>query len=198
MVNVSVFYFFAALLLGSALLVITSRNAVKSALALILAFVSCSGLWILIHAEFLALILILVYVGAVMVLFLFVVMMLNLNLSQLKEGFAKQLPIAVLVSLVIAVQLIYVFKANVLGTHAQLLQPGSNYNNTAELGKLLYTEYALTFEIAAVLLLVAMIAAVTLTHRGTKQRRVQKIGQQIKAHKSSRLEVIDSADKRLI
>ena len=101
MVNVSFFYFFSALLLGSALLVITSRNAGKSALALILAFVSCSGLWILIHAEFLALILILVYVGAVMVLFLFVVMMLNINLSQLKEGFAKQLPIAVLVSVVV-------------------------------------------------------------------------------------------------
>ena len=198
MINLSIFYFFSALLLGSALLVITSRNAVKSALALILSFVSCSGLWILIHAEFLALILILVYVGAVMVLFLFVVMMLNINLSQLKEGFAKQLPIAVLVSVVIAVQLIYVFKANMLGAKAELLQPGVNYNNTAELGKHLYTEYALTFEIAAVLLLVAMIAAVTLTYRGAKRRRIQSIRQQIKAHKSSRLEVIDSADKRLI
>lgn len=198
MVNVIVFYFFSFLLLVSAIIVISSRNAVKSSLALILDFVSCSALWLLIHAEFLALILILVYVGAVMVLFLFVVMMLNLNLGKIKERFVKQLPVAVFVSLVVVVQLIYVYKYHAANISSHFIVHGASYNNTAELGKYIYTEYALEFEMAAVLLLVAMVAAVTLTYRGAKQRRVQNIRKQVLVQKRNRVELIQSDDKRLL
>lgn len=198
MINIIMFYFFAAVLVAGAIVVITARNSVKSALALILCFVACSGLWILIHAEFLALILILVYVGAVMVLFLFVVMMLNIELSQVKEGFTKYFPVALLVAILVALQLIYVVKASLLGYHINLLPRTADYNNTAQLGYQLYTKYALTFEIAAVLLLVAMISAVTLTYRGTTTRRTQSVSKQVKVNKATRLQVIKSADAKLI
>src|SRR5574341_1438766 len=155
MLETWIFFAFAAVLLIAALRVITARNPVHAALYLVLAFFTATGIWLLLRAEFLAITLVVVYVGAVMVLFLFVVMMLDINIERMREGFWKNLPLAIVVGGIMMAEMVPV------------LCP-ADYSNTRELGRLLYTEYAYAFEVAAVILLVAIIAAIALTLRTRK------------------------------
>ncbi|MDH3870785.1 MAG: NADH-quinone oxidoreductase subunit J [Gammaproteobacteria bacterium] len=168
-----IFYFFATVLVFAAGRVITVRNPVHAALHLVLAFFTCAGLWLLLEAEFLAIALVLVYVGAVMVLFLFVVMMLDINVSPLREGFIRYLPVGLSVAALIVIEMFLVVRARNFGADAVAIpaRHGADYSNTRELGSVLYTDYVYPFEIAAVILLVAIIAAIVLTMRrrpGTK------------------------------
>ena len=173
------FGFFATLLLFSALMVITLRNPVQSALALVVAFIASSGLWMLLNAEFLSLILILVYVGAVMTLFLFVVMTLNLDKDIQREGFVRYLPYGILVVVFVAGLVIYALKQqHFFSADPGLLNQPVNYSNIKALGEILYTYYAYPFELAGILLLIAIIAAISLDLRSSKGKK-QKISQQI-------------------
>lgn len=185
------FYFFSALLVFAGFRVVTARNPVYAVLYLVLAFFNAAGIWMLLHAEFLAIILVLVYVGAVMVLFLFVVMMLDINIDALRRDFWKYFPVGALIALVIVVEAGFVL----LGGFPEPLAgaPASATSNTAELGKLLYTQYLYPFEIAAVLLLLAMISAIALTLRHRKDSLAIDPAQQIKAKKSERLRVLKMA-----
>ncbi len=162
-----IFYFFSTVLVLAALGVITARNPVHSALLLVLAFFTSAGLWLLLEAEFLAITLVLVYVGAVMVLFLFVVMMLDINLDHLREGFWKWFPFGALLALIMAAEIGMVLMGKQFGTDEMPAPPSraADYSNTKELGRLIYTEYVYAFELAAVLLLVAIVAAIALTLR---------------------------------
>jgi len=184
-----IFYVFAAILVFAASRVISVRNPVHAALFLVLAFFSSSAIWMLLHAEFLAITLVLVYVGAVMVLFLFVVMMLDINLAVLREGFARYLPVGILVGLVILAEMLMVvgrwqLDKNVVKT---AVETGSN---TEAIGKVLYTVYVYPFEIAAVILLVAMIAAITLTMRPKRQNKYQKPEQQVNVKRAERVRLV--------
>jgi len=170
-----VFYFLAAILVFAGLRVITARNPVHAAMFLVLAFFTAAGIWVLLQAEFLAITLVLVYVGAVMVLFLFVVMMLDINLERLRQGFWSYLPLGAMVGLLMAVEMSVVLGGRYFGLEGA---PGPapavvGYSNTKELGRLLYTEYVYAFELASIVLLVGLIAAVALTLRkredGTKR-----------------------------
>ena len=187
-----VFYVFASTLIISALVVITARNSVHSALFLVLSFFSAAGLWLLLYAEFLALTLILVYVGAVMVLFLFVVMMLDINFDKLREGFWKYLPVAATVAILMVVQMILLLidKSMRLASAVSPGAPAAGVSNTKELGRVLYTEYFLPFELASVILLVAIVAAIALTLRGRKEVKSQKVGEQVRTKSSDRLKII--------
>ena len=162
-----IFYFFSTVLVSAALGVITARNPVHSALLLVLAFFTSAGLWLLLEAEFLAITLVLVYVGAVMVLFLFVVMMLDINLDHLREGFWKWFPFGALLALIMAAEIGMVLMGKQFGIDEMPAPPSraADYSNTKELGRLIYTEYVYAFELAAVLLLVAIVAAIALTLR---------------------------------
>ncbi|MDQ3185709.1 MAG: NADH-quinone oxidoreductase subunit J [Pseudomonadota bacterium] len=162
-----IFYFFSAVLVSSALGVITARNPVHSALLLVLAFFTSAGLWLLLEAEFLAITLVLVYVGAVMVLFLFVVMMLDINLDRLREGFWKWFPFGAMLALIMAAEMAMVLMGKQFGIKEMPAPPlrAADYSNTKELGRLIYTEYVYAFELAAVILLVAIVAAIALTLR---------------------------------
>ena len=163
-----IFYAFSLVLVFAAVAVITVRNPIYAVLFLVLAFFSAAAIWLLLEAEFLAIILVVVYVGAVMVLFLFVVMMLDINLVPLKEGFTRYLPVAALVAVAMAVELLMVlWSRGRFGAELFTIpQPNpEGYSNTRELGELLYTNYLLPFEVAGVILLVAIIAAVALTLR---------------------------------
>ena len=190
-----VFYFFSTMLVFSGLGVIGSRNPVHSALFLVLSFFSCSALWLLLEAEFLAIVLVLVYVGAVMVLFLFVVMMLNINLAQMRQGFVRYLPIGALVALVMVAQMVWivgpvgpdVFSGEQLN---QAVQQSADHSNTSELGKVLYTDYVFPFEVAAVILLVAIVAAIALTMRRREMTKYQTPGKQVLVRKADRLRVV--------
>ena len=173
-VKTGLFYLFAAVLLFAAFRVITARNAVYSALYLVLAFFQASAIWLLLRAEFLAITLVLVYVGAVMVLFLFVVMMLDINVDSLRQGFWKHFPLAAAVGALIALEMAAVlmggFRLEGAPRGATMgMAPGSS--NTLELGKLLYTEYLYPLQVAAVILLVAIIAAIALTLRKRKDSK---------------------------
>ena len=187
-----VFYFFAGLLVFAGTMVITVRNPVHAALFLVLAFFSSAGLWLLLEAEFLAIVLVLVYVGAVMVLFLFVVMMLDINISELREGFARYLPVAAIVAVMMAVAILYVVTDARFGI--DVAGPGvahaADYNNPEELGMALYTEYIWPFEIAAVILLVAIIAAITLTLRPTRQTKTPKPEHQVTVRREDRVRLV--------
>lgn len=186
------FYFFSTVLIVSALGVITVRNPVNSALLLVLAFVTCAGLWLLLEAEFLAITLVLVYVGAVMVLFLFVVMMLDINLDRLREGFWKWFPFGAIISVIMIAEMSAVFMGGHFGLE-EMPNPnpqGADYSNTRELGRLLYTEYVYAFELAAVLLLVAMIAAIALTLRHREDKRSPNPSKQVKIRKEDRLRIV--------
>jgi NADH-quinone oxidoreductase subunit J len=187
-----IFYCFAALMLFAATMVITSRQPVRAVLFLVLTFVAASGLWLMLEAEFLAIILVLVYVGAVMVLFLFVVMMLNLNTDPLKEGFIRYLPLGILIGVLFVGQVIWllVHDKALLSHFSALHNHGQDYNNTKALGFELYQHYLYPFEIAGVLLLVAIIAAIMLTYRGAKTSRKQNIAAQVKVKKSDRLTIV--------
>lgn len=187
-----IFYTFSTILVASALGVITVRNPVYSALLLVLAFVTCAGLWLLLEAEFLAITLVLVYVGAVMVLFLFVVMMLDINLAKLREGFWKWFPVGGLIALVIVAEIAMVMSGTYFGLEempAPEPKP-ADYSNTKELGRLIYTEYVYAFELAAVLLLVAMVAAIALTHRHREDKKSLDIAKQVSVKKEERLRIV--------
>jgi NADH-quinone oxidoreductase subunit J len=185
-----VFYVFAAILLGSAICVITARNPVHSALFLVLSFFTAAGIWLLLRAEFLAIVLVLVYVGAVMVLFLFVVMMLDINLEQLREGFWKYLPLGAAVGVLMAVEMGAVLYGRWFGLVLPPKAFAADYSNTKELGRLIYTNYAYAFELAAVILLVAIIAAIALTLRRRKDSRGQDPSQQVKARREDRVRLV--------
>ena len=191
------FYVFAALILFAAFKVITARNPVHAALYLVLAFFQAAAIWILLKAEFLAITLVLVYVGAVMVLFLFVVMMLDINIDSVRQGFWKHFPLAGAVGAIIALEMSYVLmggfreppKATSLpGAAAE--QIGAQVSNTKELGKVLYSEYVYPLEIAAVILLVAIIAAIALTLRERKDSKSQNPSEQVKVKRADRVRLV--------
>ena len=186
-----IFYIFSAVAILSALLVVASNNPVRGALSLVLTFFAMSGIWLLLHAEFLALILVLVYVGAVMTLFLFVVMMLRVNVVSLREGFVRYLPFAALLACMIIGLMIIVVGPKQFGlTSMPVPVEVAGYNNLADLGKVLYTNYAYPFEIAAVLLLTAIVAAISLTHRKPSRRKTQDISKQIAVKRADRVKLI--------
>ena len=187
-----VFYVFSAFVVLSALMVITVNNPVRAAFFLVLTFFSSAAIWLLLEAEFLAIILIIVYVGAVMVLFLFVVMMLDINLAQLKEGFVKNLPLAVAVALVMFATIYFIVGGNQFDAYnfAPPERHAADYSNVSELGKVLYTEYVFAFEIAAVILLVGIVAAISLTLRRRPNTKHQKVENQVAVKKSDRLRVM--------
>ncbi len=187
-----VFYVFAAVLVFAATMVITRRNPVHSALFLVLAFFSSAGIWLLAEAEFLAIVLILVYVGAVMVLFLFVVMMLDVDLATLRAGFIRYMPVGALVALVMAVEIFMVVGPANFGLDKMPApaRQGAGYNNTEELGSVLYTAYMYPFEVAAVILLVGIIAAIGLTMRKRPDTKYQNPSLQVQVKKTDRLRVI--------
>jgi NADH-quinone oxidoreductase subunit J len=182
------FYAFAAVLLVSGMLVITARNPVHGVLFLVLAFFTAAGIWLLLRAEFLAIALVVVYVGAVMVLFLFVVMMLDINLERVREGFWRNLPLALIVGGVMVLEMAAILANRIFATHPVPVAPG--YSNTKELGRVLYTQYAFAFEIAAVLLLVAIIAAIALTLRRRKDSRSQDPAAQVRARREERVQLV--------
>ena len=187
-----VFYAFAAILLFAATRVITARNPVHAALFLVLAFGTTAGLWMLLEAEFLAIALILVYVGAVMVLFLFVVMMLDINIDRLREGYWDYLAPGLTVAGIMVLEMAIVLagrNAGLLNLPAPTPKP-AGYSNTRELGRLLYTDYALPFEIAAVILLVAIIAAIALTLRARKDSKYQDPAHQVRVRRENRVRLV--------
>jgi NADH-quinone oxidoreductase subunit J len=189
----AIFYFFAAILVFAGLRVITARNPVHAALYLVLAFFTAAGLWLLLEAEFLAITLVLVYVGAVMVLFLFVVMMLDINLDRLREGFWDYLPLAGFVAVLLMIEMALIlgsrhFGLAVTGTPAP--KP-ADYSNTKELGRLLYTDYVYAFELAAVILLVAIVAAIALTLRRRKDSKYVDPAEQVKVKRNERLRIVN-------
>ena len=191
MFEAAVFYFFAAVLLLAALRVITARNPVHAALYLVLAFFTASGIWMLLRAEFLAITLVLVYVGAVMVLFLFVVMMLDINLERLREGFWSYLPLGAVVGILMAAEMVLMISGRYFGfTEMPFKEPAAGYSNTKVLGRLLYTEYALAFEIAAVILLVAIVAAIALTLRRRKDVKTQNPAEQTRVRRAERVTLV--------
>ena len=187
-----IFYFFAAILVFAALSVISVRNPVYAALFLVLCFFTSAAIWMLLEAEFLAITLVLVYVGAVMVLFLFVVMMLDINLAPLKEGFTRYLPIGLIVAIVMLVEMTLVVGAGRFGfdRFGPPERHPLGYSNTEEIGAVLYTDYYYPFEIAAVILLVAIIAAIALTMRQRPETRYQTPSQQVQVRKSDRLRIV--------
>ena len=188
----AIFYFFAAILVFAAMRVITSRNPVHAALNLVLAFFTAAGLWMMLEAEFLAITLVLVYVGAVMVLFLFVVMMLDINLDKLREGFWDYLPMAAVVAVLLVIEMAMILGARHFGLSA-MANPApraADYSNTKEIGRLLYTDYVYAFELAAVILLVAIVAAIALTLRRRKDSKYINPAEQVKVKRGDRLRII--------
>ena len=187
------FYVFAALMLFAAFRVITARNPVHAALYLVLAFFQAAAIWILLKAEFLAITLVLVYVGAVRVLFLFVVMMLDINLDGVRQGFWKHFPLAGSVGALIALEMSYVlmggFREPPKAANAAA-QTGSEVSNTKELGKVLYSEYVYPLEIAAIILLVAIIAAIALTLRARKDSKSQNPSEQVRVKRADRVTLV--------
>ncbi len=192
-----IFYFLSSVLVISAVGVITARNPVHAALLLVLAFFTSSGLWLLLQAEFLAIALVLVYVGAVMVLFLFVVMMLDINLARLREGFWRYLPLGGVVALLLVVEMSVILLSRSSGFGDTALPPDlpAGYSNTKELGLLVYTEYVYAFEIAAVILLVAIVAAIALTLRKRKQSRYIDPAAQIGVRRKDRVRIVTMASE---
>lgn len=187
-----IFYIFSGLAVFSGLMVVSSSNPVRGALFLVLAFFATAGLWILLHAEFLALILVLVYVGAVMTLFLFVVMMLSVSRISLREGFVRYLPLGVLIVLLVFGLTAMVIGPNRFGLLQVPVPPAqpADYSNIASLGAVLYTNYAYPFEVAAVLLLTAIVAAISLTHRPAMNRKSQNAKKQIAVRSEDRMKLI--------
>ena len=194
MLEKAIFYFFAALLLGAASLVIKARNPVHAALFLVLAFFSSAALWLLLHAEFLAIALVLVYVGAVMVLFLFVVMMLDVNLAPLQEGFARFLPVGLLVAVLMLAAMVFVLAPGgpAPAADAGLAKAGTAVaeSNARQLGKALFTEHLYPFEIAGAILLVAIVAAISLTLRKPGRQRTPRPERQVAARREERVRLV--------
>lgn len=186
-----VFYFLSSILIFASLRVITARNPVHAALHLVLCFFTAGGIWALLQAEFLAIALVMVYVGAVMVLFLFVVMMLDINMDRIREGFWKYLPLGTVVGVLMVLEM-----GVVLGGHYfQVLDSdvpnlAANASNTKELGVLLFTDYVYPFELASVILLVALIAAVAITYRGRKKSSYVDPSDQVRVRASDRMRIV--------
>ena len=187
----ALFYAFSAILIIAATRVITDRNPVHAALYLVLAFFSAAGIWMLLKAEFLAIVLVLVYVGAVMVLFLFVVMMLDIDIDKMREGFWRYFPFAATVGVVIALEMAALLLRGFLAHDDVQIPAASNtIGNTKELGKLIYTQYVYAFEIAAVVLLLAIVAAVALTLRRRKDRKYFDPAEAVKAKSTDFVRVV--------
>jgi NADH-quinone oxidoreductase subunit J len=185
------FYVFSALLLGASALVVTVRNPVHAVLFLVFAFFTAAAIWLLLYAEFLAITLVLVYVGAVMVLFLFVVMMLDINIDILREGFWRNAPLAALVGFLMALEMAALIMRGARGApDAATLSPPEGYSNTKALGSILYTDYVFPFELAAVVLLVAIVAAIALTLRKRKETKYQDPQTQLSVKASDRLRIV--------
>ena len=201
-VKTGFFYLFSVVLLYAAFRVITARNPVHAVLHLILAFSQAAGLWLLLKAEFLAIALVLVYLGAVMVLFLFVVMMLDINVDAMREGFWKNFPLALVLGGLVTAELAVVLWAgfptltlNSAAATAAMHAP--DHSNTLELGKLLYTQYRFPIQIAAIVLLVAMITAIALTLRARKDSKAISAGIQVKVRAADRLRVVQLPATRM-
>ena len=186
----ALFYVFSAVLVVAATRVITDRNPVHAALYLVLAFFSAASIWMLLKAEFLAIVLVLVYVGAVMVLFLFVVMMLDIDMDKLRQGFWSYFPFAATIGVIIVLEMAAVLFRGFITLDPRVPAASANIGNTRELGKLIYTQYVYAFEIAAVLLLVAIIAAVALTLRRRKDSKYYDPAEAVKVKSSDRLRII--------
>ena len=189
----ALFYVFAAIMVIASTRVITARNPVTAALFLVLAFFNAAGIWMLLKAEFLAIVLVLVYVGAVMVLFLFVVMMLDINMDRLREGFWSHLPMASAIGAVIVLEMAAVLWRGFLGFEQSAEAAAANIGGTKELGLLIYTKYIYGFEIAAVILLVAMIAAVSLTLRKRKDTKAFDPADAVRVKRNDRLRIVKMA-----
>jgi len=192
MVTQYIFYIFAALLIFSASMVITVRNPVHAALFLVLAFFSSAAVWLILEAEFLAIALILVYVGAVMVLFLFVVMMLDINFVPLREGFARYLPVGIVIAVLMVVAMGTVFTSVYFsGAQMNVVTPtATDVDNAKELGKLMFTEYLYPFEIAGAILLVAIVAAISLTLRKGRSKKSQNPAEQVSVKRKDRVRLV--------
>lgn len=192
------FYFFGAVLVFAAAMVITVRNPVRAVLFLVLAFFSAACVWMTLEAEFLAIVLVLVYVGAVMVLFLFVVMMLDINLARLREGFGEYLPIGGIVAVLMVIEMVIVLNVSDFGVE-QMPRPeghGADYSNTREIGRVLYTVYVYPFEIAALILLVAIVAAISLTLRKRPETKYQTPGKQVQVRREDRVRVVEMKSEK--
>jgi len=187
--ELAIFYLFALTLVGAGVMVVSLRNPVHAALSLVLAFFASAALWLLLEAEFLAITLVLVYVGAVMVLFLFVVMMLDINLAPLREGFARYLPVGAGIAFLTVVAMGLVVGPDRFGLGQGVSHP-ADYSNTRELGKVLYTDYVYPFEIAAMILLVAIVAAIALTMRERRQLKAQKPEEQVAVRREERVRLV--------
>lgn len=193
-----IFYIFSATAVLSALMVIAVKNPVHGVLFLVLTFFASAGIWMLLNAEFLSLILVLVYVGAVMTLFLFVVMMLSMKVINKQEGFVRYLPFAAIIVLLVVGLIMMVVSPEHFGL-ANMPGPEpkpADYNNIAELGSVLYTNYAYPFEVAAVLLLTAIVAAIALTHRRPEGRKTQNVSQQIAVQRDQRVRLINMPSEK--
>src|SRR3990167_6431675 len=188
-----IFYAYALVAVASAVMVIASRNPVHSVLSLVVTFFAMAAVWMILHAEFLALILLLVDVGAVMTLFLFVVMMISVRQESRRKGFVRYLPFGILiVALIIGLVVIGIGPERFdLSHYPAPLLPGADYNNLTQLGSILYTDYVYPFEIAGVLLLAAIIAAITLAHRGPVQRKVQNPAAQVAVRREDRIRLVN-------
>ena len=191
-----VFYFFATVLLLAAMRVITARNPVHAALFLVLAFFTAAAIWLLLRAEFLALALVMVYVGAVMVLFLFVVMMLDINFERLRKGFWHYLPLGAVVGVLMAAEMGLLLASRYAGYTGRPMATPPGVGNTKMLGRLIYTEYVYAFEIAAVILLVAIVAAIALTLRQRKDTRRQDPNAQTRVRREDRVRLVSMPSER--
>lgn len=187
-----VFYIFSAILILSALRVVTTRNPVHATLFLVLAFFNAAGIWLLLHAEFLAIALVLVYVGAVMILFLFVVMMLDINIDVLRAGFKKNLSLALLVGGILIVEMFLVINP-AFRVEKPLSDLTTRVDNTREIGKLLYGHYVYAVEVAALILLVGMIAAIALVLRQRKDAKYQNPSEQVRVKRGDRVRLVSIA-----
>ncbi|MEN3294568.1 MAG: NADH-quinone oxidoreductase subunit [Burkholderiales bacterium] len=186
----ALFYAFSAILIFAATRVITDRNPVHAALFLVLSFFSAAGIWMLLKAEFLAIVLVLVYVGAVMVLFLFVVMMLDINIDKMRENFWGYFPLAATIGVVIVLEMSAVLLHGFWSIDQNVPAASANIGDTKELGKLIYTQYVYAFEIAAVILLVAIVAAVALTMRRRKDSKYFNPSDAVKVKRNDRIRIV--------
>jgi NADH-quinone oxidoreductase subunit J len=185
-----IFYVLATILLLAALRVITTRNPVHAALFLVLSFFTAAGIWLLLQAEFLAIVLVLVYVGAVMVLFLFVVMMLDINIDKLREGFWSYLPMAGTIGVLMALEMAMILGNKYFAAAESVSRP-DGYSDTAALGRVMYTDYLLPFELASVVLLVAIVAAIALTLREKRESKSINPADQVAVRKKDRLRMVN-------
>jgi NADH-quinone oxidoreductase subunit J len=197
-VETLIFYFLASILLFAGLRVITARHPIHAAMYLVLAFFTAAGLWLMLEAEFLAISLVLVYIGAVMVLFLFVVMMMDLDFRRLRQGFRESLPLAALVGGLMVMEMVLVLsRKRFIPEFTQLQQRhGTDYSNTKELGRLLYTDYVYPFELAAVVLLIAIVAAIAITLRRRKNTKHQDPGEQVKVRRADRIRMVSMPSEK--